>query len=55
MMTAAMNLKFFMNLKNFSSCLHSFTASGSFPMRQFFASGDQSIGVSASASVLLDF
>ena len=36
----------------FSSCLKSFTASGSFPMRQFFASGDQSIGVSASASVL---
>ena len=36
----------------FSSCLQSFPASGSFPMRQFFASGDQSIGVSASASVL---
>ena len=36
----------------FSSCLQSFTASGSFPMSQFFASGDQSIGVSASASVL---
>ena len=27
-------------------------ASGSFPMSQFFASGGQSIGVSASASVL---
>ena len=30
----------------------SFLASGSFPMSQFFASGGQSIGVSASASVL---
>ena len=29
-----------------------FPASGSFPRSQFFASGDQSIGVSASASVL---
>ena len=36
----------------FSSCLQSCPASGSFPMSQFFASGDQSIGVSASASVL---
>ena len=36
----------------FSSCLQSFLASGSFLMRQFFASGGQSIGVSASASVL---
>ena len=36
----------------FSSCLHSFPASGSFPMSQFFTSGGQSIGVSASASVL---
>ena len=35
-----------------SSCLQSFPASGSFPMSQFFASGDQSIGASASASVL---
>ena len=34
----------------FSSCLQSFLASGSFPMR-FFASGVQNIGVSASASV----
>ena len=31
--------------------LQSFPASGSFPMNQFFASGGQSIGVSASASV----
>ena len=37
----------------FSSRLQSFPASGSFPMSQFFASGSQSIGVSASASVLL--
>ena len=36
----------------FSSCLQSFPESGSFPMSQFFASGGQSIGVSASASVL---
>ena len=36
----------------FSSSLQSFLASGSFPMSQFFASGGQSIGVSASASVL---
>ena len=36
----------------FSSCLQSFPASGSYPMTQFFASGGQSIGVSASASVL---
>ena len=36
----------------FSSCLQSFPASDSFQMRQFFTSGGQSIGVSASASVL---
>ena len=36
----------------FSSCHQSFPASGSFQMSQVFASGDQSIGVSASASVL---
>ena len=36
----------------FSSHLQSFPASGSFPVSQFFASGSQSIGVSASASVL---
>ena len=36
----------------FSSCLQSFPASESFQMSQFFASGGQSIGVSASASVL---
>ena len=35
----------------FASCLQSFPASGSFPMSQFFASGGQSIGVPASASV----
>ena len=36
----------------FSFRLQSFTASGSFQMSQFFASGGQIIGVSASASVL---
>ena len=36
----------------FSSCLQSFPASGSFLTSQFFASGGQSIEVSASASVL---
>ena len=36
----------------FSSCLQSFPALGSFPVSQFFTSGGQSIGVSASASVL---
>ena len=35
----------------FSSYLQSFPASGSFLMSQFFASGGQSIGVSASTSV----
>ena len=36
----------------FSSGLQSFPASGAFQMSQFFTSGGQSIGVSASASVL---
>ena len=36
----------------FSSCLQSFPASGSFQMSEFFTSSVQSIGVSASASVL---
>ena len=36
----------------FSSCPQSLPASGSFPMSQLFAWGGQSIGVSASASVL---
>ena len=35
-----------------SSCPQSFPASGSFQMSQLFTSGGQSIGVSASASVL---
>ena len=34
------------------SCLQSFPALGSFPMNQFFISGGQSIGASASASIL---
>ena len=37
---------------SFSSCLQSFPASGSFPISQFCPSGGQSIGASASASVL---
>ena len=36
----------------FSSCLQSFPAYGSFPKSQLFTSGGQSIGASASASVL---
>ena len=36
----------------FSSCLHSFQASGSCQMSQLFTSGGQIIGVSASTSVL---
>ena len=36
----------------FSSCFQSFPVSGSFPMSHLFASGGQSIGVSASTSVL---
>ena len=36
----------------FSSCPQSFPASGSFPMSQLFASDGQSVGVSATASVL---
>ena len=36
----------------FSSCLPSFSASGSFPVSWFFTSGGQSIGASTSASVL---
>ena len=38
---------------SFSSCLKPCPASGSFPMSQFFTSDGQSIGASASASVLL--
>ena len=37
---------------SFTSCLQYFPASRSFPMSQFFSSGDQSIGASASASIL---
>ena len=36
----------------FSSCPQSLPASGTFPMSWFFTAGDQSIGASASASVL---
>ena len=36
----------------FASCLQCFAASGSFPTSQLFTSGSQSIGTSASVSVL---
>ena len=36
------------NVTPFSSCPQSFPASGSFPVSRLFASGDQSIGISAS-------
>ena len=39
----------------FSSHLQSFPTSGSFPLSQFFASGGQSIGISASASGISQF
>ena len=39
-------------VSSFPSCLQSFPTSGSFPMSQLFASGGQSTGDSASASVL---
>ena len=41
------------NVVPFSSCPQSFPSSVSFPMGQFFASGSQNTGVSASESVLL--
>ena len=40
------------SLVPFSSCPQSFPAAGSFPMSQFFTSGGQRIGPSASTSVL---
>ena len=40
------------SIVHFSFCLQSFPASGSFQMSQLFSSGSQSIGVSASTSVL---
>ena len=45
-------LKSLLKKVTFSSHLQSFPDSGSFAMSQFFASGGQSIAVSASASVL---
>ena len=41
------------SVTRFSSCLQSFSASGSIPVSQLFVSGDQGIGVSASGSILL--
>ena len=40
------------SVTTFSSCLQSFPVSGSFSMSRLFASGDQSIGASTSATVL---
>ena len=40
------------SVTHFSSCLQSFPASGSFPVSQFFISASQSIGASASVSIL---
>ena len=40
------------SIASFSTCLQSFPASGSFPISQLVPSGGQSIGASASASVL---
>ena len=40
-------------IPSFSYCPQSFPASGSFPMSQLFPPGGQSVGASASASVLL--
>ena len=38
---------------SFSSCTQSFPASGSFPVSQFFTSGGQSVGASASSASVL--
>ena len=46
------HLTFSSSVVPFSSCLQSFPASASLPVSQFFTSGGQSIGVSASTSVL---
>ena len=43
---------FYLFVVSFSPCLQYFPASVSFPRSQVFSSGGQSIGVSASASVL---
>ena len=40
------------SVASFSSCPQSYPVSGSFPVNQLFTSGGQSIGASASASVL---
>ena len=40
------------SVASFSSCPQSFSVSGCFPMSQLYASGDQNIGASASASLL---
>ena len=50
---SVMPFNYLIPCRPFSSHLQSFPASGSFLMSQFFTSGGQSIGASASASVLL--
>ena len=52
MSTESMMPSIWSSVAHFSSRLQSFPASGSFQMSQFFISGDQSIGISASASVI---
>ena len=47
-----LTISFILIAARFSSCPPSFPESGSFPMSQLFTSGGQSIGASASASVL---
>ena len=47
-----LRLQYFGHLMQRTACLQSFPVSGSFQMSQFFTSGGQSIGASASASVL---
>ena len=51
-LTSVMPSKHLILCRPFLSCPQSFPASKSFPMSQLFAWGDQSIGVSALASVL---
>ena len=49
---SVMPSKYLILCRTFASCLQHFPESGSFPVSQFFTSGGQSTGASASASVL---
>jgi len=49
---AVMPSNYLISVTPFSSCPQFFPASGSFPTSQLFSTGGQSIGASASASVL---